>query len=142
MSRQINYLLQNTGNILSYQGDTTWTQRSNTCQRRCHSRAIGYATFLLGIVSGSSNYPLFPWWRQPYTAFYVNDDWKVSRRKLTLNLGLRYDLTPFAHEKWNRKNGPFDPNVQAAASAIPAAALSALQEPTASRKARSTISRI
>ena len=28
-ARQINYLQQNTGNILQYQGDTTWTQRSN-----------------------------------------------------------------------------------------------------------------
>ena len=27
--RQINYLLQNTGDILSFSGDTTWTQRSN-----------------------------------------------------------------------------------------------------------------
>ena len=27
--RQINYLQQNTGNILQFQGDTTWTQRSN-----------------------------------------------------------------------------------------------------------------
>ena len=84
-----------------------------------------YATFLLGIVSGSSNYPLYPWWRQPYTALFVNDDWKVSRR-LTLNLGLRYDITPFAHEKWNRQNGPFDPNASSGIT-IPAGALAALR---------------
>jgi len=62
----------------------------------------------MGVVSGASNYPLYPWWRQPYAGIFVHDDWKVSRR-LTLNLGLRYDLTPFAHEKWNRQNGAFDP---------------------------------
>src|SRR6185312_2088870 len=108
-ARQINYLIQNTGDILSYTGNTTWTQSSNQLINRDGStEGDGYASFLLGIVSGSSNYPLFPWWRQPYAAFYVQDDWKVSRR-LTLNLGMRYDLNWFAHEKWNRQNGPFDP---------------------------------
>jgi hypothetical protein len=122
-ARQINYLQQNTGNILRYQGDTTWTQRSNI--NGDSTQGDPYATFLLGIVSGDSNYPLYPWWRQPYTALFVNDDWKVSRR-LTLNLGLRYDLTPFAHEKWNRQNGPFDPNASAGIT-VPAAALAALR---------------
>jgi len=121
--RQINYLQQNTGNILQFNGDTTWTQRSNI--NGDATQGDGYATFLMGIVSGSSNYPLYPWWRQPYGAFYLNDDWKVSRR-LTLNLGVRYDLTPFAHEKWNRQNGPFDPNASAGI-AIPATALAALR---------------
>jgi len=125
-ARQINYLIQNTGDILSYSGDTTWTQSSNTLINRDGSvEGDGYASFLLGIVSGSSNYPLFPWWRQPYAAFFVHDDWKVSR-KLTLNLGLRYDLTPFAHEKWNRQNGPFNPTVSAGI-AVPADALAALR---------------
>jgi len=45
---------------------------------------------------------------------------------LTLNLGLRYDLTPFAHEKWNRQNGAFDPNVKSAIT-VPAEALAALR---------------
>jgi len=135
--RQINYLLQNTGDILSYSGNTTWTQSSNnlaqspsftnpgTNGRDGAVEGDGYASFLLGAVSGSSNYPLFPWWRQPYAAFYFHDDWKVTR-KLTLNLGLRYDITPFAHEKWNRQNGPFDPNVKSAI-AVPASALTALR---------------
>jgi len=124
--RQINYLLQNTGDILSYQGDTTWTQSSNNLISRDGSiEGDGYASFLLGVVSGSSNYPLFPWWKQPYAAFYVHDDWKVTRR-LTLNLGLRYDLNFFAHEKWNRQNGPFDSKVQSGI-VVPSAALTALR---------------
>jgi outer membrane receptor protein involved in Fe transport len=64
----------------------------------------------LGITDGSSNYPLFPWWKQHYGAIYVHDDWKVTR-KLTLNVGLRYDLYQGQYEKWNRMNGPFDPTV-------------------------------
>jgi hypothetical protein len=106
--RQINYELQNTGNILNYTGNTTWTQNSFTGANS--NTGDGYASFLLGIVGGSSNYPLFPWWKQRYSAFYFTDDWKVSRR-LTLNLGVRYDILSPQYEKWNRQNGPFDPNV-------------------------------
>jgi hypothetical protein len=52
-----------------------------------------FASYLLGLVGGStiaqSDYTLLV---RPYTlAGYVQDDWKVSRR-LTLNLGLRYDF--------------------------------------------------
>jgi hypothetical protein len=106
--RQINYLLQNTGDILQFSGNTGWTQR--VWNQGDAISGDGYASFLLGIVGGSSNYPLFPWWRQYYAAMYLHDDWKVSRR-LTLNLGLRYDLNYPNTEKWNRMNGPFDPKV-------------------------------
>ena len=75
-----------------------------------------------------------------YYAPYFNDDWKVSRR-LTLNLGVRYDLLTPQYEKWNRQNGPFDPtiaspiasqvmaNVAALGSQIPAAYQSLIQQP-------------
>ncbi|MBS1826679.1 MAG: TonB-dependent receptor [Acidobacteria bacterium] len=106
--RQINYLQQNTGDILSFTGNTTWTSR--LWNQNDTVSGDGYATFLLGIPSGTSNYPLFPWWKQIYSAPYIQDDWKVSRR-LTLNLGLRIDFNAAPHEKWNRMNGPFDANV-------------------------------
>ncbi len=106
--RQINYLQQNTGDILrfdSYAAPTSklWNQPDSTS-------GDPYATFLLGIPQGNSNYPLFPWWKQWYLAPYFMDDWKVTRR-LTLNLGVRLDFNYPVHEKWNRMNGPFDPNV-------------------------------
>ena len=90
--RQINYEIQNTGNILNFTGRSTWTQNAWTSANS--STGDGYASFLLGIAGGavdnfsSSNYPLFPWWKQMYYAPYFTDDWKVSRR-LTLNLGVR-----------------------------------------------------
>ena len=133
--RQINYEIQNTGNILNYNARATWTQNSWTSANS--NTGDGYASFLLGVTGGSvdnfssSNYPLFPWWKQMYYATYFNDDWKVSRR-LTLNLGVRYDLLTPQYEKWNRQNGPFNPttassitsqvmaNVAALGSQIPA----------------------
>jgi len=112
--RQINYEIQNTGNILGFTARSTWTQNAWTSANS--NTGDGYASFLLGIVGGatdnpsSSNYPLFPWWKQMYYAPYLTDDWKVSRR-LTLNLGLRYDLLTPQYEKWMRENGPFNATV-------------------------------
>ena len=59
------------------------------------------ADFLLGYASSSS---LSKWatlnFRTPYTHFFVQDDWRVSQR-LTLNLGLRYELSPPAVDAYN-----------------------------------------
>ncbi len=106
--RQINYLIQNTGDILRFDSYTAPTSKIwNTPDS---TSGDPYASFLLGIPQGNSNFPLFPWWKQWYAAPYFMDDWKVSRR-LTLNLGLRLDFNLPEHEKHNRMNGPFDPNV-------------------------------
>lgn len=58
-----------------------------------------YASFLLGVLDPRSNANLVSSQsiHIPFFALYVHDDWKVSRR-VTLNLGLRYE--------WS--SGPFD----------------------------------
>jgi hypothetical protein len=122
--RQQNYEIQNTGDILSFTGNTSWTQRVyNTGESNAGD---GYASFLLGLVSGSSNYPLFPWWKQYYGAIYGSDDWKVSR-KLTLNLGVRWDLNGPQFEKWGRQNAWFDPTVASPIASQVAANVAKLQ---------------
>jgi hypothetical protein len=71
-----------------------------------------FADYLLGLVQSTSrNFPLgdFGVAHSPYEAFYAQDDFRVSRR-LTLNLGLRFD-------HWNEKQfvrgcgATFDPAI-------------------------------
>ena len=121
--RQINYIQQDSGNILQFSGAGNFTQK--VWNQGDNTSGDAYAAFLLGLVGGSSNYPLYPYWKQWYVAPFVQDDWKVSRR-LTLNLGLRWDFNDPPHEKHNRMNGPFDPKiVNPVASLLPASALAA-----------------
>ncbi len=121
--RQINYEIQNTGDLLSFTGQNTWT--ANAFSGASSVSGDGYASFLLGMVSGSSNYPLFPWWKQWYAAPYLNDDWKISRR-LTLNLGIRWDILTPQYEKWSRQEGPFDPTLASPIASAVAASVTAL----------------
>jgi len=107
--RRIHYILQNTGNILQFDHSAAWTRRLWN-QAEVNS-GDGYATFLLGLSGGSSNYPLFPFFRQWYFAPYLQDDWKITRR-LTLNLGVRWDYNGPPDEKYNRLNRGFDPTVR------------------------------
>lgn len=66
-----------------------------------------FADFLLGDASSESlsNFAYLRF-RTPWTHFYVQDDWKVSRR-LTFNIGLRYEISLPAVEK-NNKIANFD----------------------------------
>lgn len=59
----------------------------------------GYASFLLGILDQRTTARVNPFqtMRVPFVGIFVHDDWKISRR-VTLNLGLRYE--------W--ESGPYD----------------------------------
>jgi hypothetical protein len=71
----------------------------------------GFASLLLGF--GQPNDVLIQNWKNVaansfYWAFYAQDDWRVSSR-LTLNLGLRYDIDVPRTERYDRMNF-FDPD--------------------------------
>jgi hypothetical protein len=74
---------------------------------------FGFASFLLG--TGQPNDVLIQNWKNVasnsfYWAGYAQDDWRFNSR-LTLNLGLRYDLDVPRTERYNRMNY-FDPDAR------------------------------
>ncbi|MBI3208967.1 MAG: TonB-dependent receptor [Candidatus Solibacter usitatus] len=73
------------------------------------NRGNSIASLLLGTGSGGSLIQSFKdaAAQSFYTALYFQDDWRVSK-KLTLNLGLRYDLDTPRTERYDRMNY-FDP---------------------------------
>jgi hypothetical protein len=70
----------------------------------------GIATFLLGYIGGRVENNLFPTNLGKYYAPWFQDDWKVNRR-LTLNLGVRWDINKAPDERYDRLNHGFDPDV-------------------------------
>jgi len=70
----------------------------------------GYASFLLGYFdSASIGNESAPQYRRSSWGFFVQDTWKVNR-KLTLDIGMRYDLQKPERELWGRQ-ASFRPDV-------------------------------
>ena len=89
--------------------DFTSSDASNTTSEA--SSGDAFATFLLGTPSSggspiNSTYQTSTW----YLAPYVQDDWRLNS-KLTMNIGLRYDLIAGPTDKHDQLNVGFDPNV-------------------------------
>ncbi|MBL8213794.1 MAG: TonB-dependent receptor [Bryobacterales bacterium] len=108
----------------SFSFNQAWTQQDPFAP----SPTAGWsmASFMLGLpASGNNRIPgsiAVQWF---YAAGYFQDDWRVTSR-LTLNLGLRYDLeTPYT-ERFDR-NTSFDLNARNAATARLATAVGGLQ---------------
>ncbi len=87
-----------------------------------NNQGNGIATFLLGYASsGSMGFREAPAPQAPFYGWYFQDDFKVTP-KLTLNLGMRYELLFGTTERYNRSLLGFDESV---ASPIEAAAKAA-----------------
>ena len=111
---------QGLGNgVGSFTFDTTLTNGPNTTSTvpSGQNQFDAFAAFLLGAPTSSSiTRQLTLAWSQRYNAFYAQDDWRASQ-KLTLNLGLRWDIDPGFQERLNRW-ADFDPNATNPNSAL------------------------
>jgi hypothetical protein len=108
--RWIQYATKNVGNPFRLNFDKGATQKEYN--RGDSNSGDAIASALLGIPSTTNSlidYNTFPAYMYRYFAPYMQDDWKVSR-KLTLNLGLRWDFNISANERYNRLAAGFDPN--------------------------------
>jgi hypothetical protein len=88
---------------------------SNWTRRRWDTGEVGFgstmASFMLGMPGGGSfprNASAFD--SQRYAGFFFQNDWRVSER-LTLNVGLRWDVQRPFIERFNRRVSGFDPTV-------------------------------
>ena len=114
--RSIQYITNNPGNVLALSASTANTQRDYTRGDALSGDAI--ASWLLGTPSGGSSVNnLYPAFLYRYFAPWVQDDWKLTRR-LTVNLGLRWDFNVPANERYNRMNRSFDANAVNPADAL------------------------
>jgi hypothetical protein len=78
---------------------------------------IAMASFLLGEVGGGRHaYNSFFSFHNWTHGSYVQDDYKI-RRRLTLNLGLRWDLVSGPRERWNRYSN-FEPYTRSAETGL------------------------
>ena len=114
------HILKFGGEVLAYQDNSTpWGNINSgtflfsgafTQQAPNGSGGLGYADFLLGQTANwsASNTPIVGF-RQKVPQFFVQDDIKVTPN-LTVNIGLRYQITQGWHEVANRI-GDFDPTL-------------------------------
>lgn len=88
--------------------DRQWTQSNYIGSQWTNNSGNSYSSLLLGTPSsGNVSLNTMVFWSQHYWAPFIQDDWKVSK-KLTLNLGLRYDLNPSAIERHNHGDYAFN----------------------------------
>jgi len=95
------------GNFSFGQG---WTQQNNGNNQSTPTAfdGSGLATLLLGAPTGGTvDWNQSAYMTRPYMGFYVGDDWRI-RPRLTINVGLRYDIQIPWLERFDRVNRGFD----------------------------------
>ena len=92
-------------------GDFSFTDRETSLPGFTSDTGHPFASFILGAVQHGSRsiYTTEPGYRAGVYAFFAQDDFKATP-KLTLNLGLRWEIPVPQREVLNRESG-FDPTV-------------------------------
>jgi hypothetical protein len=103
LTHYANYQPIGTGGIFSF--DRGFTRSNYLTQDSLSGNAV--ASMLLGApASGQVDFLARPYYQWSYYAPWVQDDIKLTRR-LTINLGLRWDVTAPVTEKYDRINRGF-----------------------------------
>jgi hypothetical protein len=104
-------LMLNTNNRNNAAGTFTFDRRSTAVpQDNSGNSGNSFASFMLGqVYSGGFTIPNTEMLRIPYHAFFAQDDWKLTPR-LTMNIGLRYEIDMGTYEKHDRLS-QFDPSL-------------------------------
>jgi hypothetical protein len=111
--RAIQQINKQVGGGISFSTSNAWTQHAyqNTGDTTIQTGS-SIASFLLGTPdSGNVGISAPVYWSRRYFAPFFQDDWKVTP-KLTLNLGVRWDLNGTQSERHNRGNYAFDTTAQ------------------------------
>ncbi len=125
------WILQQSNGALGNQGEfdfnSNWTRPNNAVSGGT-GQGSTFASFLLGLPSGG-NVPVnaSAFYSQYYGGAFFQDDWRVTSR-LTVNLGLRWDVERPVTERYDRLTDRYDPTainpISGAAQASYAAILS------------------
>jgi len=105
-----NYNIISTNGLFGYSANETALPYLNTATVNGSTIGLPYASFLLGLPDFYEvDSPAVARLGKHQLGFYGQDSWKVNR-KLTLELGLRYDYSTAGKEQYGRYNN-FDPKV-------------------------------
>jgi hypothetical protein len=102
---------QQNGYYQNFDGGSLSTAINGTCANalNCGASGNGMASMLLGFGSAYSVSAFsFPWQSIHYQGYYVQDTWQAAPR-LTVTLGLRYEIPGVYTERYNR-NASINPN--------------------------------
>jgi hypothetical protein len=110
------WILQQANKSIGNQGrfdfGSEWTRQQNAVSGGTGNGST-LASFLLGLPHNSSNSNFQrnadAFWSQHFNALYFQDDWRVTK-KLTVNLGLRWDVETPVTERYNRATAIYDPS--------------------------------
>jgi hypothetical protein len=100
------YSRQDLGDVLRLRADRAYTRERWDQDDTLSGHPV--ASLLLGGINGEVQYRQLGIWGNKYSGIYLQDDWKASRR-LTVNLGLRWDINTPPKERYSRQNAIFDP---------------------------------
>lgn len=88
--------------LTNTQGSLTFSNLATALPGTPAGTGNSFASFLLGeVASGNVRYPLSQGIRRNYTGFFVQNDFKASRR-LTLNFGVRWEFQGAPYEQQDR----------------------------------------